>query len=130
RVCLGLAGASVLFKIGLFASGAAWFTVYMHTFARLHGLAAGAAIAIWISRGGAKEVPGWLRRIGPVAGVALAVEIILRSAEVTSYDTHSFLLNLTAVPFFSWAFVTLVLAGPEVKLRRAMENKPLQVLGR
>jgi peptidoglycan/LPS O-acetylase OafA/YrhL len=130
RMSLLFCAGSLAIKCVLYLSGASLLTVYMGTLPRLHALAAGAAVAAWIGIHGGTVPLRWLRMVGVVAGATVALEIVARGLDLISEDLHTFLLNVSAMPFLSWLLFETLVSARKSSLRRVLEARPLLFLGR
>jgi peptidoglycan/LPS O-acetylase OafA/YrhL len=129
RVCGGLYGLACLAKLGFWLSGASWLTLYVCTPCHMEGLVAGAWIAASRENQGRWEMPGWLRRLGPMALAALlALAVCLPGKKLFDRDQvalHTFLASVV----FTWMMYHVIAAGPGDLLRRVFSLRFLRVLG-
>jgi peptidoglycan/LPS O-acetylase OafA/YrhL len=121
-VALGLAGASTLLRLGLFAAGVSPARLQMGTDTRLDGLLLGCAVAFLLARR-RPRVPT------PAAAVAVAVLAVL----VTVPPYHSFMLTAgyVVIPMAALVVIAhLVGGGPASGLTTALSWRPAVGIGR
>jgi hypothetical protein len=72
----------------------------------------------------------WLRMVSAIAGSAVALQIVARGLDLISEELLTFLLNISAMPLFSWLLFEALVAARKTSPRRVLEAHPLISLGR
>jgi peptidoglycan/LPS O-acetylase OafA/YrhL len=129
RLCAGVIAASVAIKLALLAVGATVNQVYLPTYCRLEGLAAGAGLAaLWLTHG-VRRTPRWLNVVGLTTTICLLWLIFRKSGtKVNPKDLVAH--TITATGAFSWMIFAAVTSSPDAAIRRFFRNKVLCFLGR
>jgi peptidoglycan/LPS O-acetylase OafA/YrhL len=129
RVCAWVFVVSVTLKFVLIANGASVYEVYLPTYTRVEGLAAGAGLAaLWYTHG-IRTTPNWLRLAGIVATLALLFLIFRKSGSKVSPLNMS-LHVVSSTVAFAWMIFATVSARPGAAIRHFFRNRMLRFLGR
>jgi peptidoglycan/LPS O-acetylase OafA/YrhL len=129
RVCAWVFIVSVSLKFVLVANGASVYEVYLPTYCRVEGLAAGAGLAaLWYTHG-IRRTPSWLRLAGIVATLALLFLIFRKSGSKVSPLNMS-LHVVTSTVAFAWMIFATVSARPDAAIRHFFRYRVLRFLGR
>lgn len=129
RVCAWIFLVSVVVKLVLLGTGATVREVYLPTYCRLEGLAAGAGLAALLYTHGVRRTPSWLKAAGLIATAALLFLIFRTSGSKVSPLNMSAHVVVATVAF-SWMIFATVTARPDAIIRRFFRNSVLRFLGR
>lgn len=132
RLCLALIVASIVIRFAMVWFGASWEAIYTVTFARMDGIALGAAIAVTArSEAGLGNVKRWSLI---AAAIALTGFVVMESLLGTAYEpgrTFSIAIQIT---LFVWLWGALVVgtlvASPGSFLQRLTHLKILRIFGK
>ncbi len=132
RLCLALIVASVLIRFAMVAFGASWAAIYTVTFARMDGIALGAAIAVTArSEAGLGNLKRWSLI---AAALALAGFVVMETLSGTAYEPGSTLSIAIQITLFVWLWGALVVgtlvALPGSFLQRLTHLKILRIFGK
>jgi len=132
RLCLALIVASVLIRFAMVAFGASWAAIYTVTFARMDGIALGAAIAVTArSTTGLGNLKRWSLI---AAALALAGFVVMEALSGTAYEPGSTLSIAIQITLFVWLWGALVVgtlvAMPGSFLQRLTHLKILRIFGK
>lgn len=132
RLCLALIVASILIRFAMVALGASWAAIYTVTFARMDGIALGAAIAV-IARSatGLGNLKRWT--LIP-AGLSLVGFVVMEALSGTAYEPGSTFSIAIQITLFVWLWGALVVgtlvALPGSFLQRLTHLKILRIFGK
>lgn len=106
RVCLALIAASIIIRFAMAAAGASWTAIYSVTFARMDGIAMGAAIAA-IARS-EKGLDAVKSRSPLVALLAVAGLVAIDLLSGTAYDMGGSFKLAVQCTLFAWLWGALL----------------------
>jgi peptidoglycan/LPS O-acetylase OafA/YrhL len=132
RLCLALIVASILIRFAMVAFGASWAAIYTVTFARMDGIALGAAIAVTArTEVGLGNVKRWSLI---AAALALAGFVIMETLSGTAYEPGSTFSIAIQITLFVWLWGALLVgtlvALPGSFLQRLTHLKILRIFGK
>jgi peptidoglycan/LPS O-acetylase OafA/YrhL len=123
KVCLAVCAGSMALKWSMDLGGVPRWTQYVTTPSHAEGLALGSALAAWIRVHGQLRPAPWQRGVG-----AAATAIVL--ATHPAWEKQHVLHTLIASIAFAWILFETLAAAPQARVRRALEWRPLALLGR
>ncbi len=130
RVCAWIFGLAIALKLALLASGASLYQVYLPTYSRLEGLAAGAGVAALWHIHGVHRTPPWLRLAGLTATLCLLALMFRTHTAKADNATDIVAHTLTSTVAFAWMIYASVTADPRALVRRFFRHRVLRFLGR
>jgi peptidoglycan/LPS O-acetylase OafA/YrhL len=130
RLCVAIFAASIALKLILLASGASLDQLFVATYCRLEGLAAGAGIAVLWQTHRTPRPPPWLHVAGGIALLAFLFLIFRKSGSKAGNPRDMVAHTIAATIVFTWMIYAVVTADPATLIRRFFRNPVLRFLGR